>query len=239
MPGADSSQGVLAADGPVVQLGAANPPPGATPDPRGCLLRFGVVADVQYADLDVGTNFMKTVTRYYRDAGVALQQAVRCWLAHGLLQDQEEPVAFVAQLGDLIDGLNAYQDPPQTAAASAAVMRWLHPLTEAGIPVHHVVGNHEVMNFVRGEIHAAPLPAEAGAGGGPQFFAGGTPGEQRRAAAAAAAAAAAGASITARPDLAFPCAADDPGGDQGFRSYLLRTIHVPYTDPKTGANRGT
>ena len=234
-----------AAVGPVVQLSAANQPPDAALPTARALLRFGVVADVQYADLDEGTNFLRTVTRYYRHAGEALQQAVRCWLAHGLLQDQEEPVAFVAQLGDLIDGLNAYQEPPQTAAASATVMRWLHPLHEVGIPVHHVrhtaavptaiwcregvpgrlrmwsqvVGNHEVMNFTRAELHAAPLPAEATAAGGASFFSGGTPGEQRRAAAAAAEAAAAGASITARPELTFPCAVDDPGGEQGFRSY--------------------
>jgi manganese-dependent ADP-ribose/CDP-alcohol diphosphatase len=115
-------------------LGAAAPvgPP---------LFRFGVVADVQYADLPVGSNFLKTVTRYYRHSLDALKMAVQTWV--------NKDVQFVAQLGDLLDGQNG-NEPGRVEAAERDLVAALAPLTPAGIPIQHAVGNHELYCWQRG-----------------------------------------------------------------------------------------
>lgn len=113
------------------------------------LFSFGVVADVQYADLPVGTNFLKTVHRYYRHSLDALALAVQSWLHDA---PGGSPVAFVAQLGDLIDGKNA--DHGQTASAVADVHGVL--LRLGSIPIHSAIGNHEVMNWPRAILTATP-----------------------------------------------------------------------------------
>lgn len=94
------------------------------------LFRFGVVADVQYADLEVGTNFAGTVHRYYRHALIALAAAVKSWRDHD--------VAFVAQLGDLIDGQNA--STGATDEAMASIHATLAPLGPT-VPIYNFTGN--------------------------------------------------------------------------------------------------
>ena len=61
------------------------------------LFSFGVIADIQYADLDDGKSFGGS-TRYFRRALEITQHAVDAW-------DQTD-IRFIAQLGDLIDGRN-------------------------------------------------------------------------------------------------------------------------------------
>ena len=119
------------------------PPAAATPTApptAAALFSFGVVADVQYADLDNGSNFLKTVTRYYRHSLDALRTAVRCW--------GDANVLFVAQLGDLLDGQNG-NVPGRTASAEVTVMGVLAALPPS-IPVYSCVGNHELYNWQRG-----------------------------------------------------------------------------------------
>ena len=135
-------------------IATANPlPPSTERFDLTPLFSFGVVADVQYADLPVWTNFLKTVQRYYRHSLDALSMAVQSWLRDG---PGGTSVAFVAQLGDLIDGKNA--DHGQTAAAVADVHRVLSRLGD--IPIHAAIGNHEVMNWPRSFLHAARVTSE-------------------------------------------------------------------------------
>lgn len=56
------------------------------------LLRFGVLADIQYCDIDDRLNFSKTRSRAYRGALECLKNAVLQWNA-------SDDVAFVAHLG--------------------------------------------------------------------------------------------------------------------------------------------
>ncbi|KAJ8319076.1 hypothetical protein KUTeg_004167 [Tegillarca granosa] len=63
-----------------------------------CLYRFGLIADVQHADIPDGYNFSKTKKRYYRNSLTLLQQAVNVW------KQGKCDCAF--QLGDLIDGFS-------------------------------------------------------------------------------------------------------------------------------------
>ena len=81
------------------------------------LLRFGVIADVQYADCDNSTNFSKTVKRYFRNALTVLEKACDEWSLPS--PDGVVAPSFVAQLGDLIDGRN--RSAGESAAALATI----------------------------------------------------------------------------------------------------------------------
>ena len=86
----------------------------------------------------MGTSFAGTVHRYYRHALIALAAAVKSWRDHD--------VAFVAQLGDLIDGQNA--STGATDEAMASIHATLAPLGPT-VPIYNCIGNHEVVNWRR------------------------------------------------------------------------------------------
>lgn len=120
-------------------------------------IRFGVIADVQYADADDGTNYGRTVVRHYRGALAQLTRAVAHWNA------QPEPLAFVVNLGDVIDGLCA-----KLGQSERALDDVLRQFGKVASPVVHLKGNHELYNY--------PDPAELGArlgglGGSPEHCA--------------------------------------------------------------------
>jgi manganese-dependent ADP-ribose/CDP-alcohol diphosphatase len=114
------------------------------------LFSFGVIADIQYADIDDAMNFSKTEQRWYRGAYKQAKAAVSYW------KEMNPPPLFVAQLGDLIDGQNSGTygqglslDAPQSKEAFQRVMDVLHTCT---IPMVHAVGNHELYNFTWEEL---------------------------------------------------------------------------------------
>lgn len=111
------------------------------------LFTFGVIADIQYADLDDGSNFSRTRTRYYRNSLQLLRKAQEHWSGSAVRPD------FLLQLGDIIDGFNA----PNGASRSAldTVLREFR--SGAVEEVHHVWGNHEFYNFTRGELLSSTL----------------------------------------------------------------------------------
>lgn len=80
-------------------------------------LRFGVLADVQYADAPPKN------TRYYREALDKLRQCVNAL--------NQQSLSFVVQLGDLIDREWENFDPA------------LAELSRLRAPLFHVVGNHD------------------------------------------------------------------------------------------------
>ncbi|MFT4538562.1 MAG: manganese-dependent ADP-ribose/CDP-alcohol diphosphatase [Planctomycetota bacterium] len=90
---------------------------------EGSPLRFGVIADVQYADKETRGK------RRYREALIRLEEAVAAFCADGDLD-------FVVQLGDLIDGRMLVAE---SRADLRAVMDSFRPLD---VPLHHVIGNH-------------------------------------------------------------------------------------------------
>lgn len=67
---------------------------------------FGVIADVQYADIPNGTNFREDEVRCYRGGLRVLGQAVEAWNSEAA-QGAGCDFAAVMQLGDLIDGQNS------------------------------------------------------------------------------------------------------------------------------------
>ncbi|KAA8490318.1 Manganese-dependent ADP-ribose/CDP-alcohol diphosphatase [Porphyridium purpureum] len=110
------------------------------------VVRFGICADVQYASMksdvvkekrceNVGSGEEQEIPRggsverrlAYRAALERLLQAVEVW--------NKQHVAFVVQLGDLIDGYE--NDPELSRADLEAVSRAFQ-----GLAVKHVLGNH-------------------------------------------------------------------------------------------------
>ncbi|NWU71082.1 ADPRM diphosphatase, partial [Pterocles burchelli] len=102
---------------------------------------FGVVADIQYADAEDGYDYSGYRRRYYRQSLGLLRAAVEAWAA------EEPPLAFVLQLGDSIDGLNA-----RRGQAERALEQVLAVLGRLPVPVHHAWGNHELYNFSRARL---------------------------------------------------------------------------------------
>ncbi|KAJ9456322.1 Manganese-dependent ADP-ribose/CDP-alcohol diphosphatase [Diplonema papillatum] len=122
------------------------PRPAAAPD-RGdepALARFGLISDVQYADLGDAYNFGKTGIRRYRSALRALRHAVDSWT-----DPETPPVSFVASLGDLIDQQN--EALGQSREALRAVLSEFGKVAEV-CPVWHLFGNHELYNFTQDEV---------------------------------------------------------------------------------------
>ena len=109
------------------------------------LFRFGLISDIQYADIEDASNFSGSEHRAYRDSARHTTQIINYWSA---LNPQ---LSFIAQLGDLIDGQNAGEygqglnlDGPQSDEALTILMNaW----RDCPIPTFHAVGNHELYNF--------------------------------------------------------------------------------------------
>ncbi|KAM4715391.1 manganese-dependent ADP-ribose/CDP-alcohol diphosphatase [Anableps anableps] len=119
-----------------MDLGSQQPP----------LFKFGVVADIQYADIDDGFNFTQTRKRYYRSSLKLLKNALKSWSEASVKPE------FIFQLGDVIDGFNKLHGASQRALDSV-----LLEFASCPAKVHHVWGNHEFYNFSRSELVGSPL----------------------------------------------------------------------------------
>lgn len=114
------------------------------------LLRWGMIADVQYADLPDAMNFKRTRTRFYRKTLEMLARAVAHW------NHERGGVDFIAQLGDLIDGQSRGKLGEEGArAALASVVEIMD--TSTCRDWHHAIGNHELYNFTREELRETLL----------------------------------------------------------------------------------
>eukprot|EP00930_Biecheleria_cincta_P019683 TRINITY_DN14967_c0_g1_i2.p1 TRINITY_DN14967_c0_g1~~TRINITY_DN14967_c0_g1_i2.p1 ORF type:complete len:375 (+),score=50.42 TRINITY_DN14967_c0_g1_i2:31-1155(+) len=103
-------------------------------------LRFGAVADVQFADVDDAWNFRKTQQRRYRGALGALRSAIEDWTRGPRLD-------FIADLGDMID-----QQCESNGDSKRCIGLVLQEWSRAPSHVHHLLGNHELYNFNREEL---------------------------------------------------------------------------------------
>lgn len=103
------------------------------------MLRFGVVADVQYADSDDRQAWYNPAkTRFYRNSLKQVEKAFEHWeKVEDTLADEPEtcPVSFILQLGDIIDKLNT------EACSHTAIDRTLACfLNNPKMPTFHTVG---------------------------------------------------------------------------------------------------
>ncbi|XP_005399415.1 PREDICTED: manganese-dependent ADP-ribose/CDP-alcohol diphosphatase [Chinchilla lanigera] len=117
---------------------AEKPDPGTLRDRSEWLFSFGVIADIQYADLEDGYNFQGSRRRYYRQSLLHLTGAIEEW------NKESSMPCCVLQLGDIIDGYNARY---KTSEKSLDLV--MNTFQMLKVPVHHTWGNHEFYNFSR------------------------------------------------------------------------------------------
>lgn len=110
----------------------------SAPCPRP-LFRFGVITDVQYADVPDAWNFIRTEKRRHRGVLESVRLAVQDW--------QQEGLGLVVDLGDIID--QQCEARGDSHAALQAVLREWAPLAAEPVAVERVIGNHELYNFDR------------------------------------------------------------------------------------------
>ncbi|CAL5004737.1 unnamed protein product [Urochloa decumbens] len=109
------------------------------------LFSFGVIADVQYADIPDGRSFLG-VPRYYRHSLSVLRRAVKSW-------NNNNPAAaaagvrFCVNFGDIVDG-TCPRD--RSLPAVRAVAREFEAFR--GGPAYHMLGNHCLYNLPRADL---------------------------------------------------------------------------------------
>lgn len=91
------------------------------------LFTFGIIADIQYADIDDGFNFKRSRKRYYRNSLRLLHNAQKRWTAETV-----KP-RFILQLGDIIDGFNK-----RHGASERALETVMKEFDSSLVEVHHV-----------------------------------------------------------------------------------------------------
>ena len=109
-------------------------------------IRIGLIADVQYADIDDVWNYMRTHKRKYRSTLIALANAITWWSETDILD-------LVVDLGDAIDGYRNTDRAMGLHALRNVVREW-HRLKTAKpeVPILHLIGNHELYKFTREEL---------------------------------------------------------------------------------------
>ncbi|XP_053721650.1 manganese-dependent ADP-ribose/CDP-alcohol diphosphatase isoform X1 [Synchiropus splendidus] len=114
--------------------------------PETPIFSFGVIADIQYADVDERYNYSRTAMRYYRNSVHLLRNARQSWCESAVKPE------FIIQLGDIIDGVNHSH-----RTSEQALERVMAEFSRCPIPVHHVWGNHEFYNFSRRELFLSKI----------------------------------------------------------------------------------
>ena len=123
-------------------------------DKPGYQFSFGAIADIQYADVDSGSNFKKSVPRNFRRGLCALKRAIDTWNA----DSSQLNFVTVMQLGDLIDGQNSGTygagldfDKPQSEQSWQLASKIISDCS-ASTDWHHLIGNHELYNFAHHDM---------------------------------------------------------------------------------------
>jgi manganese-dependent ADP-ribose/CDP-alcohol diphosphatase len=102
------------------------------------LFSFGVISDVQYADIPDGRSFIG-VPRYYRHSILVLQRAVQNWNHHQKLK-------FTINFGDIVDGFC-----PKDKSLDS-VKKVINEFDKFNGPVYHMIGNHCLYNLPRSKL---------------------------------------------------------------------------------------
>ncbi len=104
---------------------------------------FGIIADIQYADIEDGLNYLRTRKRFYRNSLQLLRNATCHW--------EEQRVRCVLQLGDIIDGFNKSR-----SASEQALDTVIGEFDKSSADVHHVWGQSRVLQLLQGNSTRFP-----------------------------------------------------------------------------------
>ncbi|KAL9970285.1 hypothetical protein ACROYT_G022637 [Oculina patagonica] len=123
---------------------------------RDILFSFGLITDIQYADINDRRNSSNTKWRRYRNALPCLQEAVAHW------NGSKYSPSFIVQLGDIIDEHNSSkvdENDSKRNFSKEALDAVINEFSELPyeIPVLHNLGNHEHYNFSREELARSVL----------------------------------------------------------------------------------
>lgn len=102
------------------------------------LFSFGVISDVQYADIPDGRSFLGT-PRYYRHSILVLKRAVQSW-------NNQQKLKFALNFGDIVDGFC-----PKDQSLSS-IKKVVGEFDNFNGPVYHMIGNHCLYNLPRKEL---------------------------------------------------------------------------------------
>ncbi|KAL5544143.1 hypothetical protein UlMin_007927 [Ulmus minor] len=102
------------------------------------LFSFGVISDVQHADIPDGRSFLG-VPRYYRHSILVLQRAVQRW-------NEQKKHEFAINFGDIVDG---FCPKEQSLNTVSKVVEEFHKFNG---PVYHLIGNHCLYNLPRSKL---------------------------------------------------------------------------------------
>ena len=123
-------------------------------------LVFGLLTDVQYADVDDGLSHDELRKRYYRNSLNLVKEAITNWKRFE--KDNNCDIKFIIQLGDLVDGKSKPFD--DSINCMQKCLNELNKLfedkeisTDISTKVLHLWGNHEFYCFKRKEIVDLPL----------------------------------------------------------------------------------
>lgn len=134
--------------------------------------RFGVVADLQYADVPDGSSFSGTDVRRYRASLAKAADASRMFHARG--------VTCVMQLGDLIDGkaVGVYDPmlplgsaPDDARARAIAAASSVIDALRGPYDIAHLRGNHENYSFALNEMQSLLAPPPGARSCSPELLA--------------------------------------------------------------------
>jgi manganese-dependent ADP-ribose/CDP-alcohol diphosphatase len=119
---------------------------------------FGVITDIQYANIGDGTNYDKTKVRYYRNGLNLLRDAVKTWKKYET--DNNTKLKCVIHLGDLVDGKSrAINDSEPAMHKTLSEFKEIATSDESKDKARllHIWGNHEFYNFKRNQLVDNPL----------------------------------------------------------------------------------
>lgn len=102
------------------------------------LFSFGVISDVQYADIPDGRSYIG-IPRYYRHSILVLQRAVQNW-------NHNQKLKFAINFGDIVDGFC-----PKDQSLNA-VKKVVNEFNKFNAPVYHMIGNHCLYNLPRDKL---------------------------------------------------------------------------------------
>merc|ERR1712062_147715 len=101
---------------------------------------FGVIADIQHADVEDGFDWSGEKRRHYRNSLGVVSAASLRW--------REEKVKFVAQLGDIVDSKAKKNNTSNTDCDKV-----LEQLQQSSAEyLVNIIGNHELYNFKRHDL---------------------------------------------------------------------------------------
>ncbi|XVF54569.1 hypothetical protein PTKIN_Ptkin05aG0191700 [Pterospermum kingtungense] len=118
------------------------------------LFSFGVISDVQYADIPDGHSFLG-VPRYYRHSIIVLQRAVKSWNNH-------KNLSFAINFGDIVEG-----KCPKDQSLNV-IKKVIGEFENFNGPVYHMIGNHCLYNLPRDKL--LPLLKIPNCGGGHAYY---------------------------------------------------------------------